>query len=130
MSARSRSSRGGAGAWRREPQRLALEDVAAAAGISPEKLRHLAQLGLVSPTSSESSDFPESAVARLKRMLRLNATLGVSLTSAAIIADLLERLERMEWELDHFRKAWDLSARPARPPEMWLSEDDPDDPTA
>jgi len=129
MGARNRSSQGGAGAWRREPQRLVLKDVAAAAGISPAKLRHLVQLGLVSPTSSESSDFSESAVARLKRMLRLHAALGVSLTSAAIIADLLERLERMEWELDRFRKAWDLSAGPARPAEMWLSEVDPDDST-
>ena len=126
MDARKGSSQGGAGGWRREPQRLALEDVAAAAGISPEKLRRIVQHGLVTPVAPGSSEFSESTIARLKRMLRLHASLGVSLTSAAIIADLLERLERMEWELDHIERTW--GARPGSPAEMWPSEDDPERP--
>jgi DNA-binding transcriptional MerR regulator len=121
-----RPSRGGAGGWRREPQRLALEDAAAAAGISPDKLRRIVQHGLVTPVAPGSSDFDESVVARLKRMLRLHVSLGVSLTSAAIIADLLERLERMEWELDHIERTW--GSRPGSPAEMWSKEDDSEDP--
>ena len=126
MDERREPSQGGAGGWRREPQRLALEDVAAAAGISTGKLRRIVRHGLVTPVAPGSSEFHESTVARLKRMLRLHASLGVSLTSAAIIADLLERLERMEWELDHIERIW--GARPGSPEEMWPMEDDPEGP--
>jgi hypothetical protein len=42
---------------------------------------------------------------RLKRMLRLHNDLGVNLTGVAIIADLLERLDRMETELRRLRGA-------------------------
>lgn len=127
MDERDRSSEGGAGAggWQREPQRLTLEAVAAAAGISAEKLRRIVAHGLVSPVAPESSDFSMSAVARLKRMLRLHVSLRVSLTSAAIIADLLERMERMEWELDRVERTW--GARPGSPTEMWPTEERHDD---
>jgi hypothetical protein len=117
------SPEGGAGAsgWQREPHRLTLEAAAAGAGITAEKLRRIVQHGLVSPVAPGSSDFSMSAVARLKRMLRLHASLGVSLTSAAIIADLLERMERMEWELDRVKRTW--GARPGSPLEMWPTEE-------
>jgi mannitol-specific phosphotransferase system IIBC component len=127
MDDRDRSLEGGAdaGGWQREPQRLTLEAVAAAAGISAEKLRRIVAHGLVSPVAPGSSDLSMSAVARLKRMLRLHASLGVSLTSAAIIADLLERMERMEWELDRVERTW--GARPGSPTEMWPTEERHDD---
>jgi MerR-like DNA binding protein len=128
MDERREPSQGGGGGWRREPQRLALEDVAAAAGISPDKLRRIVQHGLVTPVAPGSSEFPESTIARLKRMLRLHVSLGVSLTSAAIIADLIERLERMEWELDHVERTW--GSRPGSPAEMWSREDDPEGPVS
>jgi mannitol-specific phosphotransferase system IIBC component len=102
---------------------LTLEAVATAAGISAEKLRRIVEHGLVSPAAPGSSDFSMTAVSRLKRMLRLHASLGVSLTSAAIIADLLERMERMEWELDRVERAW--GARPGSPHEMWPTEETP-----
>jgi len=126
MDERDRSSEGGAGAsgWQREPQRLTLEAAAAAAGISAEKLRRILEHGLVSPVAPGSSDFSMSAVARLKRMLRLHASLGVGITSAAIIADLLERMERMEWELDRVERTW--GARPGSPAEMWPTEEGPE----
>ena len=40
---------------------------------------------------------------RLKRMLRLHHDIGVNLTGAAIIIDLLERVDRMETELRRLR---------------------------
>lgn len=76
---------------------LSLEHLAAAAGISPARLARLVREGLVDPIAPGA--FTVAAVARVRRMLRLHRDLGVSFTGAAIIVDLLERLERLEAEL-------------------------------
>lgn len=82
---------------------LSREELAAAAGISPAKLARLVHLGLVEPIAPEPRSFTTATLARVKRMLRLHGDLEVDLVAAAIIADLLERLERMETELARLR---------------------------
>jgi transcriptional regulator with XRE-family HTH domain len=83
--------------------RLSVEDLAAAAGISPARLARLIGVGLVEPVSPGERDFSAATAARLRRMLRLHADLRVSLAGARIIVDLLERLERLEAELSRRR---------------------------
>jgi chaperone modulatory protein CbpM len=61
------------------------------------------RLGLVEPDAPGSSVFTAVTVDRLRRMLRLHGDLGVDLTGAAIIVDLLEQLERLETELARWR---------------------------
>jgi hypothetical protein len=78
---------------------LSREELAAAAGISPGRLARLVQLGLVEPSAPAPREFTAAAAVRLRRMLRLHGDLGVDLVAAAIIADLLERLDRLEAEL-------------------------------
>src|SRR5258705_6247040 len=78
---------------------LSGEELAAAAGISPTRLGHLARLGFVEPIAPETERFTAATAARLRRMLRLHGDLGVNLMGAAIIVDLLERLERLGDEL-------------------------------
>jgi hypothetical protein len=51
----------------------------------------------------EVSRFSAAAAARLRRMLRLHRDLGVTLVGAAIVVDLLERLDRVERELARAR---------------------------
>ena len=75
---------------------LSAEELAAAAGISLEGLVALVQLGLVEPAEPGGNQFTAATAARLRRMLRLRADLGVSFVGAAIIVDLLERLDRLE----------------------------------
>jgi DNA-binding transcriptional MerR regulator len=91
----------------RAPQRadvrLSSRELALAAGISPATLARLVQLGLVEPITVMPSEFTAATVARLRRMLRLHADLGVNLVGAAIIVDLVERLERLEAELTSLR---------------------------
>jgi chaperone modulatory protein CbpM len=82
---------------------LSREQLAAAAGISPSRLARLIQLGLVEPTEPGPSEFAAAAAGRVRRMLRLHDDLGVDLVGAAIITDLLERLDRMETELRRLR---------------------------
>jgi chaperone modulatory protein CbpM len=79
---------------------LSAEQLAAAAGISPQRLARLVELGLVEPAAPGSSQFNAASALRLRRMLRLHRDLGVNLVGAAIAVDLLERLRRLESELE------------------------------
>jgi chaperone modulatory protein CbpM len=82
---------------------ISVEELAAAVGIRPARLARLVQLGLVEPATPGTSEFTAATVARLRRMLRLHRDLGVNLAGAAIIVDLLERLERLDAELARLR---------------------------
>ena len=78
---------------------LSFEQLAEAAGLSAVALGRLVHLGLIEPDVPGTRDFTADAAARLRRMLRLHRDLGVNLTGAAIIVDLLERVERLEAKL-------------------------------
>jgi DNA-binding transcriptional MerR regulator len=68
-------------------------ELAEALGISEATLRRLARAGIVEADATGTT-FGAEAAARLERMLRLHDDVGVNLTGAAIILDLLDRLER------------------------------------
>jgi len=78
-------------------------DLAAAAGISLARLARLVELGVVEPIEAGADEFSAETAARLRRMLRLHDDLGVHLLEAAIIADLLERLDALDAELARVR---------------------------
>ena len=80
-------------------------EVAMAAGISPARLERLMRLGLVEPRGPEPGLFTTVDLARLRRMLRLQRDLHVNLIGAALIVDLVERLDTLEAELARLRNA-------------------------
>jgi chaperone modulatory protein CbpM len=82
---------------------LSARDLAAACGLTIARVRLLVRLGLVETEPGAPDRFSSAAAARLRRMLRLRADLGVNLTGAAIIVDLMERLERLDAELVRLR---------------------------
>ena len=76
---------------------LSGEELARAAGISVATLARLINLGLVEPMPNArglAATFSAATASRLRRMLRLHRDLGVNFIGAAIIVDLVERLER------------------------------------
>ena len=75
---------------------ITYEELAVAAGIRPTVLARLIRLGVVEPIHPEVPEFTVATLARIRRMLRLHAQLGVNFTGAAIILDLLDRLQRLE----------------------------------
>jgi DNA-binding transcriptional MerR regulator len=79
--------------------RMSFEQLAEAVGLSAVALGRLVHLGLVEPDVAGTREFSAAAAARLRRMVRLRRDLGVNLTGAAIIVDLLERIERLEAKL-------------------------------
>lgn len=82
---------------------MSAEELAAAAGISTTMLARLQRLGLVEPVAAGLTEFTAATAARVRRMLRLHRDLGVNLAGAAIIVDLVERMERLEMELARLR---------------------------
>ncbi len=82
---------------------LSLRELAVAAGISATQLARLVRLGLLEPEPDAPDRFSAATAARLRRMLRLRADLGVNLAGAAIIVDLMEALDRLDAELTRRR---------------------------
>lgn len=82
---------------------LTADQLAAAAGLSVQMLARLVRFGLLEPLDPDGREYEAGTAARLRRMLRLRRDLGVNFTGAAIIVDLLERLERLESELIRLR---------------------------
>jgi MerR family transcriptional regulator/heat shock protein HspR len=66
-------------------------------------LARLVRLGLLEPLEPDGRAFGADTAARLRRRLRLRPDLALNLTGAAVIMDLLERLERLESELARLR---------------------------
>jgi chaperone modulatory protein CbpM len=83
--------------------RLTAAQLAAAAGLSPRVLARMVRLGLIEPSAPGAADFTAEAAARLRRMCRLHADLGVGLVGAGVIVDLVDRLDRLEAELARVR---------------------------
>lgn len=83
---------------------ICADDLAAHVGITPARLARLVNLGLVDPPDPVTSEYPAAAAERLGRLLRLRRELHVNLAGAAIIIDLLERIERLDAELLRFRE--------------------------
>jgi DNA-binding transcriptional MerR regulator len=75
---------------------LSQEQLAIACGLSPVQLSRLVRRGVIEPDARGSRHFSVAAAARLRKMLRLRADLGVNLAGAEIIVDLLARLDRLE----------------------------------
>jgi chaperone modulatory protein CbpM len=82
---------------------LSRAELARAAGISRSRLVRLVRLGIVEPAAPGTREFTAATAARLRRMMRIHVDLEVTLDGAAIIVDLLERLERLEMELARWR---------------------------
>jgi chaperone modulatory protein CbpM len=79
---------------------LSFELVADIVGARRSLVVRLAQQGLIDTVDSEGEQFvPRRTVIRLRRMQRLRRDLGVNFAGAAVILDLLGRLNEMDREL-------------------------------
>jgi hypothetical protein len=79
---------------------ISAERLAVSVGISVVTLARIVRIGVIEPETPGGDRFSAAAATRLRRMLRLRAQVGVNLTGASIIVDLLERLDRLEAELE------------------------------
>ena len=79
---------------------LSCDVVAATIGVRRSLVVRLARHGLVETLVSESEEplLPRRAVMELRRMQRLRRDLGVNFNGAAIILDLVRRIEELKRE--------------------------------
>jgi DNA-binding transcriptional MerR regulator len=92
--------------WRTEHSLLTLDDLAHAAGMTPEIVDTFVRYRLVEPAPKITAYplFPISCVDRLKRILRLRNDLGVNLAGVAVILEMTEHIEELKRELIVLRK--------------------------
>jgi MerR family transcriptional regulator/heat shock protein HspR len=69
--------------------------------IHPEMTRLLAEFGIL---EIKEGHVKLKQAARLSKLQRLRSTLGVNLSGAVIILDLLEKLEAMQEEIDLLKR--------------------------
>lgn len=78
---------------------LSIDELALAVGVSRRRLTRLVALGVVDAVEPDSLTFTAATAVRVRRMFRLHRDLGVNILGAAIILDLVERIERMQSEM-------------------------------
>jgi chaperone modulatory protein CbpM len=80
---------------------LALEVVCEIVGARRSLVSRLAQAGLIETIEGDEGErlLTRGAVIRLRRMQRLRRDLGVNFAGAAVILDLVSRMEEMNREL-------------------------------
>ena len=85
---------------------LTCEVVAERIGARRSLVVRLARAGLIETLESESSEplLPGHVVVQLRRMQRLRRDLGVNFSGAAVILDLVKRIELLNRELIEIRR--------------------------
>jgi hypothetical protein len=85
---------------------LTFDVVAETVGARRSLVARLAYHGLLETIDSETGEpqLPRRAIVKLRRMQRLRRDLGVNFTGAAIILDLVGRIEQINRELAEMRK--------------------------
>ena len=80
---------------------LTIERLARFADVHPALLRQLPDWGLISPVVEEPELlFRDTAVPRVRRIMRLRSDLGVNLAGVGVVLELQDRIKRLEKELD------------------------------
>src|SRR5262245_36592655 len=81
---------------------LTLAAVAESVGARPNVIARLVQLGVLETIGNETKEplLRTRSVLRLRRMARLRRDLGVNFAGAAVIVDLVDRIEVLTRELE------------------------------
>lgn len=83
---------------------LTLRETARQARVHPDLLERMVDLGLIEPEQyNPEMLFAPEAVADICRALRLRNDLGINWAGVGLVMDLLDRISRLEIELDRLR---------------------------
>lgn len=83
--------------WRQ--RLLTLDQVAERCGLHPVLVERLVTLGIIEPVGNAPPLYTPETVVNLRRVMRLRRDLGVNYSAAALILDLLHRIDELESRL-------------------------------
>ena len=83
----------------RPPNLFTAEEVALRCGVQVTYVERLYRLGIVSRHPDHEMYFPSDVTVTIRKIVRLRSDLGVNEEGAAVIMDLLGRIEALEQEL-------------------------------
>ncbi len=88
-----------------EGELVTLDGLAARAGLHPTLIERFVEYGLIEPVERAGAHmlFDQDCVARVRKIERLRRHLGANLASVAVILDLLDRLSKLEQEIERLR---------------------------
>jgi hypothetical protein len=78
---------------------FSLSEVAVRCGVDVELVQQLVELGVIEMAPGAEAAFACEVTLRVGKLVRLQRDLGVNLEGAAIIIELLDRIESLEHEL-------------------------------
>jgi chaperone modulatory protein CbpM len=89
-----------------EREQMTLDGLAARTGLHPTLIELFVEYGLIEPAEREGAHmlFDVGCVARVRKIERLRRDLGANLASVAMILDLLDRMSRLEQEIERLRR--------------------------
>jgi DNA-binding transcriptional MerR regulator len=90
--------------WGQRLETLSTDEVAARCGLHPTLVERLVALGLIEPLDGRTDRFPPDVTLRLQRALRLRRDLGLSYNGAALVLELLDRIEDLERRLEQYER--------------------------
>lgn len=71
--------------------------------FQPAQIERFQELGMI---KLEGDQIRVDDLRRIRKALRLRRSLGVNLTGAAVILELLDRIENLESEISALKKGW------------------------
>jgi DNA-binding transcriptional MerR regulator len=88
-----------------EGELVTLDGLAARTGLHPTLIERFVEYGLIEPVERAGAHmlFDVDCVARVRKIERLRRHLGANLASVAVILDLLDRLSKLEKEIERLR---------------------------
>jgi DNA-binding transcriptional MerR regulator len=88
-----------------EGELVTLDGLAARTGLHPTLIERFIEYGLIEPVERAGAHmlFDLDCVARVRKIERLRRHLGTNLASVALILDLLDRLSKLEQEIERLR---------------------------
>jgi len=75
-----------------------VEQIAIRCGVDPEFVAQLVAYGVIDPVPGRQDAFYSVVTLRVLKVVRIQRDLGVNLQGAAVILDLLRRIEKLERE--------------------------------
>jgi hypothetical protein len=83
---------------------LTLHEVALRCGVELSFVEQLVEFGIIEGHTPGAATYSGEVTLRVQRCVRLQRDLGVNLEGAAVIVELLERIEALEHELRGLRR--------------------------